>query len=163
MSFEALDRRARNASWPTKESKRPNQNRGFSLLEVIIATAIVAASSMIVLRLVSTGEAHFTRAERKSHAKRIGQSLIDQMLIGKQPLEELTDQPIDGYENWIFTTEVEPTDLGGVVRVRLRVAQKKPTEQRDIENTRYDFEAVRWMRAPQPSDDQGASRGEDLP
>jgi type II secretory pathway pseudopilin PulG len=91
---------------------------GFSLLEVILATAVIASSSMVLLRLVFTGQQHQRRGERKAIGQMICQSLIDEMTIDSRLLQGVEDQRVKDYPTWTFSTKVESTDFPGIVRVQ---------------------------------------------
>ncbi|MCR9293860.1 MAG: prepilin-type N-terminal cleavage/methylation domain-containing protein, partial [bacterium] len=54
---------------------------GFSLLEVIIATAILAASSMVLLSLLGLGTKYGNRAEERSLVASQAQSLLEEFLV----------------------------------------------------------------------------------
>ncbi len=89
---------------------------GFSLLEVILATSIIAASSMVLLRLISTGEQHQRRGERRAVGQMICQSLIDQMAIDPDSVYSVDQQRVTDYPEWTYSTVVEPTEYQGLVR-----------------------------------------------
>ncbi len=119
---------------------------GFSLLEVILATAIIAASSMVLLRLISTGEQHLTRGERKVTGQRICQSIIDQMIIDPELQQSVENQAVNGHPQWTYTAEVQPSDYEGLIRVRVRAAKVPRVAERTQTDGVYDFELIRWMR-----------------
>lgn len=58
---------------------------GFSLLEVIIATAILAASAMVLLSLLGLGTKFGNRAEERSLAASQAQSLLDEFVSMPSP------------------------------------------------------------------------------
>ncbi len=120
--------------------------QGFSLLEVILATAIIAASSMVLLRLISTGEQHLTRGQRKVDGQRICQSLIDEMIIDPDLQQSVEDQPVQGYSEWTYTAQVEPSEYEDLIRVRIRASKTPKNIERTKSDGAYDFELVRWMR-----------------
>lgn len=125
---------------------------GFSLLEVILATAIVASSSMVLLRLISTGEQHQSRAERKAIGQMICQSLIDEMAIDPSLRQSIEDQRVDDFPEWTYTMTVESTEYPGLVRVRIRASKKPVYVERTRGDGRFDFELVRWMRSEHDED-----------
>jgi len=125
----------------------------FSLLEVILATAIIAASSMVLLRLISTGTQHQRRGERRATAQMICQSLIDQMMINPELQQSVEDQAVEGHPDWKYTTQIEPTEHQGLIRVRIRAAEAPVNIQRTRNDGDYDFELVRWMRTEERMDD----------
>lgn len=135
---------------------------GFSLLEVILATAIIASSSMVLLRLISTGGQHQSRAERKAIGQVICQSLLDEMTIDPSLMQSVEDQRVTNFPDWTQTTLVETTEFPGLVRVRLRAAETPVDQQRTRGDGEFDFELIRWMRFAQQTDD-GGDNWEDIP
>jgi len=133
----------------------------FSLLEVILATAIIAASSMVLLRLISTGTQHQRRGERRATGQMICQSLIDQMMINPELRQSVENQAVEGHPDWKYTAQIEPTGHQGLMRVRIRAAEAPENVQRTRNDGNYDFELVRWMRIEQSTDDRN-SESEDL-
>jgi prepilin-type N-terminal cleavage/methylation domain-containing protein len=121
---------------------------GFSLLEVIIATAIIAASSMVLLRLISTGGQHQQRAERRANGQLICQSLIDRMLIGTVPLEAVDEQRVADDPDWIYSTQIQPSDYPGIARVRVAAALSPVDVERTRGDGAFDYELIRWLRVP---------------
>jgi prepilin-type N-terminal cleavage/methylation domain-containing protein len=67
-----------NDHWPGHRAWRLS---GFSLLEVIIATAILAASSMVLLSLLGLGTKYGNRAEERSLIASQAQSLLDEYIV----------------------------------------------------------------------------------
>jgi type II secretory pathway pseudopilin PulG len=126
---------------------------GFSLLEVILATAVIASSSMVLLRLVSTGQQHQRRGERKAIGQMICQSLIDEMTIDSRLLQGVEDQRVKDYPTWTFSTKLESTEFPGIVRVQIRAAETPIELERTENDGRFDFELVRWLRSEQDEDD----------
>jgi prepilin-type N-terminal cleavage/methylation domain-containing protein len=130
---------------------------GFSLLEVIIATAILVASSMVLLRLLSVGRQHQVRGETRTIAQIVCQTLVDQWVIDSA-LRRTTDmEPVPDRPDWTFSAEVEPTEITGLVRVRIRVYPPETSETSNSESfasvtsaePRAAYQLVRWMRSPQ--------------
>ena len=61
----------------------------FSLLEIIIATAVLAASAMVLSSLIGLGSRYGNRAEERTLALSQAESLIDEFLA---QLDSETDQ-----------------------------------------------------------------------
>lgn len=141
---------------PDRIARKPGRTNlptssGFSLLEVILATAILIASSMVLLRLLSIGAQHQTRAERLASAQVICQTLLDQWLIEPGMRVEAQREPVPGQSGWRYDAEFEPTAFPGLIRVRIAVfsEREKPlAESKTDPLTASTFELVRWMRNP---------------
>ena len=89
----------------------------FSLLEVIIATAILAGSAMVLFSLISLGTKYGNRAEEKTIAVSQAQSVLDEF-IARMPNEEIREE-VNGVLPSIpprnFRIEVTPFELGGSI------------------------------------------------
>ena len=63
--------------------------RGFSLLEVMIATAILAASAMVLLSLISLGTRFGSKAETRIGGLVQAQSILDESILRMQAGESI--------------------------------------------------------------------------
>lgn len=84
----------------------------FSLLEVIIATAILAGSAMVLLSLIGMGTKYGNRAEQRTIAITQAQSMLDEF-IARMPGEELREEVtgvLPGTPTRSFRIEVTPYD-----------------------------------------------------
>ncbi|MGB0597688.1 MAG: type IV pilus modification PilV family protein [Rubripirellula sp.] len=134
-------------------SGKPSARFAFSLLEVILATAILLASSMTLLRLLSVGSKHQIRAERLANAQIICNSLIDEWLINPKIRRETMGEPIPGVPQWLYNADIETTEFPGLSRVHIAVFSEEPSTAGESAKTterRPTFELVRWMRIPNP-------------
>jgi len=64
---------------PRVTSLRPQS--GFSLLEVIIATAVLAGSAMVLISLIGMGTRFGSKAEQRSLALNAAQTILEEYLI----------------------------------------------------------------------------------
>jgi general secretion pathway protein I len=95
--------------------KRRLVRRGFSLLEVILALAILAASMAALGQLVTFGLQHARRAEDMTQAAIACESIMAEIVAGARPMtdelftpyEEITD--VDGSPMFVYSVRV----LGG--------------------------------------------------
>ena len=82
----------------------------FSLLEVIIATAILAGSAMVLFSLIGMGTKYGNRAEQRTVAITQAQSMLDEF-IARMPTEELREEVtgvLPGTSTRSFRIEVTP-------------------------------------------------------
>jgi prepilin-type N-terminal cleavage/methylation domain-containing protein len=59
--------------------------RGFSLLEIIIATAVLAGSAMVLVSMIGVGSRYGQQAERRTLALAAASSLIDELMATYTP------------------------------------------------------------------------------
>jgi type II secretion system protein I len=122
---------------------------GFSLLEVIIATGILATSTVLLLSLFATGERHAKRAEERVFAQMLCQSTLDELLADPSQLQRVEDELLAGYGDWTYSVDWTPTDIEGLVRLHVSVKHVDAIDQLENRGTVSDrnvFELVRWTR-----------------
>jgi prepilin-type N-terminal cleavage/methylation domain-containing protein len=77
-------------------SKIASSNRGFSLLEVIIATAVLAGSAMVLVSMIGVGSRFGQQAERRTLALAAASSLLDE-LLATNDLDSITQESTGVY------------------------------------------------------------------
>ena len=93
------------------------QEKAFSLLEVIIATAILAGSALVLFSLISLGTKYGNRAEERTIAVSQAQSVLDEF-IARMPSGEIREE-VNGFLPSIpprnFRIEVTPFELASQI------------------------------------------------
>jgi len=96
------------------------KRNAFSLLEIIIATAVLAASAMVLSSLIGTGSKFGNRAEERTIALTQAESLLDEFVAGlgnsdkgDNRLEEVTGE-LPGPPPRGFRISATPFDIGSV-------------------------------------------------
>lgn len=67
---------------------------GFSLIEVIIATAILMGSAIVLARLAGMGRDQAQKAKLHSDAQQVCEQTINELLLGLRPLELVESMPL---------------------------------------------------------------------
>jgi general secretion pathway protein I len=120
-----------------------SRRRGFSLLEVLLATAILAGSLVVLSELAAIGRIHASTAEDGATAVRICRSVTGAILAGLEPVATVRQQTVDDEPGWLYSVEVEPAGRPGLVAIRVTVRQEDAESGRPVE-----FSLVRWIRDP---------------
>ena len=72
-----------------------NRSRsGFSLIEVILATAILMGSVVVLARLAGMGRTQAHKAALQTTAQQLCENTMNELLLGLRPLEPVDDQPL---------------------------------------------------------------------
>ena len=100
-----------------------NRRSGFSLLEVIIATAILAASAVMLMSMFSMGERHTKRADERVIAQMLCQSKLDELLADPSQILPVKADAIPQYPGWVSSVDVQPTSLEKFVQLRVSVTR----------------------------------------
>jgi prepilin-type N-terminal cleavage/methylation domain-containing protein len=125
---------------------------GFSLLEILLALAILGGSLAILSRIVDTGISAAREARDLSIARMICQAKLSEVLLnstaGFTPQTQ-PPMPVDSFDSqsttpFEFSVEVQPGQLGGILLIRVVVEAQNPDGGEPL--ARYSL--VRWMIDP---------------
>ncbi|QDU55445.1 type IV pilus modification PilV family protein [Aeoliella mucimassa] len=129
--------------------RSPSTSNGFTLIEVILALAILAISLTMISKLVETSFDNANNASDRLEARMVAQSIIDQIKCGALEPENLGPIQLNADEAlaaWYTQVVVEPvnTDAGSIdmlLQVRVYVS-------RDADFNQPACELVRWFQSP---------------
>lgn len=118
---------------------------GFSLLEVILALAILCGAIATLGELSRLGMRSAERARDMTQAQLLCESKLAEITAGLTPAESEQDVPLETSDDeteteWLYSVEVTPLDDEGLMEVRVTVTKDLPPEKRPVE-----FPLVRWM------------------
>lgn len=100
------------------------RQRGFTLLEVLVALAILALSTAAVLRQTQLGVKQQYELELKSYALWIADGALTAMLARSEwpPLGRLEQKQAFQGQEWVVTTDVQTTDDPLLRKVEVSIA-----------------------------------------
>ncbi len=121
---------------------------GFSLLEVILALAILFVSVAIIGELMRFGLNNARAARDKTKAILLCESLLNEVVAGITPAESFTDVPLNDIAgevdaDWTCSIDVQSLDSSGLVRVTVFVRQSTANDRPPIE-----VSLTRWIADP---------------
>ena len=146
---------------------RPSKRYGFSLMEVILATAILLGSVVVLVELAGIGRHHAQSAQQRAIGQLLCQNKMNEMLAGVAPLESVQAEPLemavsDGAAafteevttgpSWWYSVELTSTSMPALSAVRIVVWQAVDAD----DEPRNVFSLVRWVRS------SSEGQGEDL-
>ena len=102
--------------------------RGFSLLEVIIATGILAASAVMLMSMFSTGDRHTRRADERTIAQMLCQSKLDELIADPSQILPVQSEVIRQYPGWVWSLDVQETNIPKFVQLTVAVTHIPGTE-----------------------------------
>jgi type II secretion system protein I len=119
------------------------QRGGLSLMEVILALAILGGSLAVIGELMRIGLRAAELSRNDTYAQLLCESKIAELASGIALPEPVVDEVLDPNGDWVHTVEVERSDDQTLmaVRVTVRPANQLATSQA--------FTLVRWMADPQ--------------
>lgn len=103
----------------------PDEQQGFTLLEVILALVILAGSIALLGEAMRLGSQSATTAARETHAQILAGGVMDQLLSGALELVEVSEQPLETGDRapWTFTISFLPCDMEELRCVEVVVEQ----------------------------------------
>ena len=127
----------------TRLLRTARRNRGcgaFSLLEVVLALAILVGALAVLGELVSLGTRNAQRARDLTQAQLLCESKLAEITSGISPAEPVQRATFEYDPEWLYSIEFEQAGQEGLVAVRVTVVQDLPAEKRPAE-----FSLVRWI------------------
>lgn len=128
-------------------------SRGLSLLEVIIATAILAGSGMILFSIIGLGSKYALRAEELTFSHHHAQSILDEWLA--QPLAAPGEQsgPIEEAPDWSYRVESKATSDPLLQVVTVEIFHASPLSAlspSSADSAEPIYRLSRWVRVTEP-------------
>ena len=71
-----------------------NPRSGFSLMEIILATAMLMGSVIVLARLAGMGRTQANRAELLSEAQLVCETTMTEIVLGIRPLDPVENLPL---------------------------------------------------------------------
>lgn len=121
--------------------------RGFSLLEIILALALLAGAVAVLSELSSGGLENAGRARDMTQAQLLCESKLAEVVAGILPAESqqgTCETELDpSLSEWIYTIDVASAAQVGLLEVRVTVSRDPALDPRPVECT-----LVRWVLDP---------------
>ena len=140
--------------------RKPLKRRGFSLLEILLALAILGGSLAILSRIVDIGISAAREGRDLAIARMICQGKLSEVLLNSRtsssssstagftpqsqpltPVDSFDSQSMTSFE---FSVEVQPGQLAGILLIRVLVEAQNPDGGEPLAR----FSLVRWMIDP---------------
>ncbi len=124
---------------------------GFSLLEVLVAVAVLAASAVLLAQIASFSRQNIEKLRHRTQAQLLCQSKLSEIVCGAQPLEAVSRQEFADLPGWYFSVEVTPLETEGLVAVIVTTWLEAGTAGTDPGMARpalAEFTLMRWIRDP---------------
>ncbi len=102
---------------------------GFTLLEVLIATAVLLACTILLSDLAYLGKSHAKDAEDLAAAQLICQTRLNEMLAGAKPIRATSGERPPELPGWILSVQVEPLKKSGLVAVKIIVKEDPSADE----------------------------------
>ncbi len=119
------------------------ERSAFTLLEVILALAIMAGAVAILGELTRTGLINSQRARELTRGELVCESVMTQIATGALSASSTSDVAFDDDPRWLYSIDVQSASQPGLIAVTVTAVRDAPPEQQPVK-----FQLVRWMIDP---------------
>jgi general secretion pathway protein I len=132
---------------------RVTSRGGFSLLEILLALAILGGSLAILSSIADTGVSSAREARDLSVARLLCQAKLSEMLLNatatQMSPQAVPETPLESFDSesmtpFTYSVDVQPGQLDGLLVVRVVVTAQNPSGGPPIAT----YSLVRWMVDP---------------
>lgn len=118
---------------------------GFSLLEVILALAILAGSLAALGQVMWQADRNAALSSDETQAQIIASSIMDELISGYRPATAVDRMVYDPNVDppWVYSIAIENTTYPELVAIRVQVEQQLKAQLQPAR-----FELVRWQVSP---------------
>ena len=88
--------------------------RGFSIMEILIATSILLGCIIALSELASLGRKHARSAERLVNAQILCEGKLNDLLCGAESMSPSADQEFEDHKEWFYSIDLVPTEIPGI-------------------------------------------------
>ncbi len=125
-----------------------SRRRAFSLLEIVLALAILAGAVAALSQLNRSGLDSAQLARDSTRAQLYCESKMAEIAAGLVPAESQSSAPLEDEDettvpDWLCTVEVNPASQSGLIEVCITVSQDPNVFARPV-----DYTLTRWIVDP---------------
>lgn len=119
--------------------------RGLSLLEVIIATAILAGSGLVLFSIIGMGSKYALRAEEITYAHHFAQTVLDEWQASPSAIGTEQTGTLEEAPQWSFRIESQNLDDPGLATVTVEIFQSLDAAGASSSEEPI-YQLTRWVR-----------------
>lgn len=133
-------------------TRRPTA--AFTILEVIIALAILAGSVAVLSEIMNAASRQASSAQAEATAQLLASSAMDEMLSGMTELTNLSREPLETNTTipWVYSVTLNDTTIDGLLSIEVLVEQDVEKQFRPLK-----FRLIRWIPSDLGEEDETAT------
>lgn len=113
---------------------------GFSLMEVMLATSILLASSIVLVELATIGRKQASNAYDLNVAQLLCQAKLDEIVSGISTATAVEEMEMEDNPGWLYSVEMVPIVDRNLTALKVTIIQVTDENHRPIR-----FSLVRWI------------------
>ncbi|MBD3673984.1 MAG: hypothetical protein HUJ26_10715 [Planctomycetaceae bacterium] len=127
-----------------RQSGKSSRRSAFTLLEVVIAVAVLLGSITALFQLMNHGHRASVQAQFRTQAVMLVDTKLNEAVAGVLTLQSTTDEESEDYPGWLWSMSVDDAGIEGLLQVTV-------TAHRDGDTTvsAHEYSATRFVRDPQ--------------
>lgn len=134
----------RPSRFQARRAQRQRARQGLSLLEAILAIAILGGAIAVIGESIRVGTLAAADAQEYSMGQILAEGKMAELTAGFQLLDPILRTPLEVAPDWLYTVDVQPVDQQGLLAVSVTVERDPQFTSRPVSVTLY-----RWMVDPQ--------------
>lgn len=128
--------------------KHPRYARGLTLLEVILALAILGVACAFMAQAMQLATSNAMEAQRQAQGELAAESIMSELVAGIIPLQPTSTWAPVGVStstsNWSYLVQIVPCEVQSMIGIQVMVR-----DDADLESTRpADLSVIRWVIDP---------------
>lgn len=130
-------------------SRMHRRRRGLSLIEMMIATALLAASALLIQSLIGTGARFGVKAEQRTMAVGLAELALQEAMLDDESNDRETTEAFAHNPSWSYRIRQTPLETENLVEWKVDIFLTKDVDVGGATTKREPvFSLRRWQRRP---------------
>ena len=127
-----------------KTNNGAKQRSGFTLLEILLTTAILLVGLTAVFQTTRSALQRMTATRELTEAQNACQAVLNELLARSAPIQPEAERTVEHLPHWRIRVDIYPAPQNGLYVLHLSAQQFSPLDETVME-TKYQL--IRWVPA----------------